>query len=69
MNVAREAVYLFINALPVEHLLNVRVLEMFGQICRLQPDHTYHKLAERQLAVKNEKSKSWFIHATIKNRS
>ena len=36
---------------------------MFGQICRLPPNHTYHRLAERQLVVKNNKSKSWFIYA------
>ncbi len=63
MNIAREATYLFLNALPVVDLLNIRVLEMFGQICRLQPGHTYHDLAQRQLATKNDKSKSWFIYA------
>ena len=63
MNAAREATYLFLNVLPVKALYHTRVMEMFGQICRLREQHTVHSIALRQLAVKTDRSKSWFIHA------
>jgi len=61
-NTAREACYLFLGALPVKALLHIRVFEMFGQICRLNAKHKINQIATRQLAIKEQKSKSWFIY-------
>jgi len=63
MNAAKEATYIFLNTLPVESLHHLRIMEMFGQICRLPENHTVNNVAMRQLAVKTDKSKSWFIHS------
>ena len=65
MNAAREATYLFLNILPVEALHRVRIMELFGQICRLPESHTLRNIAMRQLSVKTNNSKSWFIHACV----
>jgi hypothetical protein len=57
---ATEAIYLLIGALPVKFLLHIRVLSLFGNICRLPPTHDLHQLARRQIAVRDDNSRSWF---------
>ncbi len=59
---ANEAVYLLIGALPLEASLHMRLLGVFGNITRLNKGHTLYQLARRQLAVKDQKSHSWFIY-------
>ena len=46
--------------LPIEAYLDSKKLNFFGSIAR-QADSEVHELAIRQLAMKDSKSKSWFI--------
>ena len=54
------ALYLLLRELPIEAYLDSRKLNFFGSIAR-QADTKVHELAIRQLAMKDSKSKSWFI--------
>jgi hypothetical protein len=42
-----------------------RAIILFGCICRSGKTSTEWKIAERQLSIKNSKSKSWFIDQAI----
>ena len=57
---AAEAVYLLLGALPLEAILHQRIFALFGNITRLDNDNPLKALALRQLALKDDKSKSWF---------
>ena len=46
--------------LPIEAQLHIKALGLFGNICRLHPQHTIKKLAWRQLAVRVGDKHSWF---------
>ena len=56
-----QAVYGLLGAKPVEAVVDQSTLTHFGNILRSE-DSIELDLAKRQLAVKNNKSKSWFIH-------
>jgi hypothetical protein len=47
--------------LPAEAEVHKRAIILFGCICRSGKTSTEWKIAERQLSIKNSKSKSWFI--------
>jgi hypothetical protein len=47
--------------LPAEVEAHKRAIILFGCICRSGKTSTEWKIAERQLSIKNSKSKSWFI--------
>jgi hypothetical protein len=55
---ANEAVYLLLGATPITATFHIKVLTLFGNICRLELTHPLHHLCIRQLAVNNNKS-SW----------
>ena len=57
---ANEAIYLLSGTLPIRALLHCRIFSLFGQICRLHPDHPVKLLAHRQLVLRGPKSGSWF---------
>ena len=61
-NTANEAVYLLLGAVPVEAIIHIKVLTLFGAISRLEGHHPLRQLALHQLAIKDEKSKSWFVY-------
>jgi hypothetical protein len=52
-------------SLVISHFWSVvvhkRAIILFGCICRSGKTSTEWKIAERQLSIKNSKSKSWFI--------
>ena len=57
---ATEAVYLLLGALPIEALWHMRILTLFGSICRLPQNHQLYRLSMRQLAVRHNNRYSWF---------
>ena len=59
-NTATAAVYHLLGAIPVEGLLDQRLLSTFGNIL-LNENSTEFRLAKRQLLHKDETSYSWFI--------
>ncbi|MEW8546756.1 MAG: reverse transcriptase domain-containing protein, partial [Candidatus Thiodiazotropha sp.] len=59
--VADPAVYILSGAIPVEGVVHKRALTLFGSLCRLDEASIEKQLARRQLAVKGERSSSWFI--------
>ena len=59
---AVEGVYLLAGALPIEATLDLRILSLFGAVCRQKFTKIWN-LAFSQLLTKDEKSNSWFIHA------
>ena len=61
-NTAIVAVYLMIGALPIEALLDLSALSLFGAISRLPPESPLRRLAIRQLSMKMSTSKSWFAY-------
>ncbi len=61
---ASVAVYLMLDAIPLEAQIHMRILGIIGNITRLPADHPLRALALRQLAMKNQKSTSWFIYAS-----
>ena len=58
---ADPAVYILSGSLPVEAMIHQRVLNFFGNICRLAQSSVEKQLAVRQLAVKKLDSNSWFV--------
>ena len=58
---ANEAVYLLSGVQPIEAILDMRYLSLFGAICRQQYS-TIWNLAFLQVSTKDRKSKSWFIN-------
>ena len=59
-SVAKEAIYLLSGQVPAEALLHCRIFSLFGQISRLHIDHPLHRLAARQLVMRNSNPGSWF---------
>ena len=57
---ANCAVYLLIGVIPVEGLIHLRMLTLFGNITRLGERHPLRELALRQLAL--ARPHSWFCH-------
>jgi hypothetical protein len=62
-NAARIATYILSGALPLQAKMDLGILEMFGAIARMDPEHLIWKLAFRQLATKDDSSMSWFVYA------
>lgn len=60
-NVADPAVYILSGLLPLEAEFHVKVVNFFGNIARSDNNSLEWKIAERQLAVKQHTSHSWFI--------
>ena len=58
---ASEAVYLLLGTLPTTAVIHTSMMGLAGSIARLSPDHPLHQLAIRQLLIKNDSSKSWFV--------
>ncbi len=60
---AKEAIYVLLGTVPVEALWHLKVLTMFGSICRLGAAHPLHLLAVRQTVVRQDNKHSWFTQA------
>ncbi len=60
-NTATPAVLLLGGSLPARAILHMRLFSFYGNITRLDRQSSLRRLAERQLAVKEEGSKSWFL--------
>ena len=58
---ANEAVYLLAGIPPITALLHMKTLNLMGAIAR-SPDSMLHQIGQRQLAVKDTTSHSWFTH-------
>ena len=59
--VTDPAIYIISGLLPIEAEIDIKVLTLFGNICRLDRKSTEWRIAERQLTIKTFKSNSWFI--------
>ena len=57
---ATSAIYRLLGAIPLEGIYHMRVMSLFGQICRLSSEHPLKRLAVRQLAIRENNSGSWF---------
>jgi hypothetical protein len=55
---ASEAIYLLMGEVPIEAELDIRILSLFGAVCRADTNSTLKKLATRQMALDNRHS--WF---------
>ena len=62
-NCAKEAVYILIGTLPIEAVIHLKTLSLFGAITRLHPEHALKTLAIRQLATRDTKG-SWFLYVS-----
>ena len=60
---ASEGVYLLSGVKPIESYIHLRVLSLFGAICRMKGSRIWN-LAISQLASKSSNSNSWFIHVS-----
>ena len=49
------------GVLPIEGIIHLKALSLFGSISRLDDSAIEKRIATRQLSVKNHKSSSWFI--------
>ena len=58
---ANEAVYLLAGIQPIEAILHLRFLSLFGAIC-IRKNSTIWQIAVRQVAMKSSSSNSWFIN-------
>ncbi|CAG2187811.1 unnamed protein product [Mytilus edulis] len=58
---ADSATYLLSGQMPIEAEIDKRTLTLFGNIIR-NPNTVEFKLAQRQLAIKDRNSKSWFTY-------
>jgi hypothetical protein len=54
----KPAIYLITALLPAEAEVHKRAIILYGCICRSGKTSTEWKIAERQLSIKNSKSKS-----------
>ena len=61
ITVADPVPYILSGLIPVEGLLHIRAISLFGNIWRLSDDTIEKRLAIRQLSVKDYNSHSWFI--------
>jgi hypothetical protein len=59
--VANEAPYLILGLPPIEATLDIKTITFFGTIARTE-DSIHRQIAQRQLATKTLKSKSWFMY-------
>ena len=57
---ADAAIYILSGQIPIEGKIHKRTLGTLGGI--LRSDSVERRLAERQILVKDEKSKSWFVY-------
>jgi hypothetical protein len=53
---AKEAIFLLLGELPLEAELDIRILSLFGAICRVESNSTLKEIAQRQLALENKLS-------------
>ena len=60
-HVAKEAIYLLLGVLPLQAIIHLRTLKLFHKIASNE-DNLLYKVAQRQLAVKDTNSNSWFMH-------
>lgn len=60
-NIGNPAIYILSGLLPIEAVIELQALSMFGNITRSDRNSVEWRLAERQLAIKDHNSKSWFI--------
>ncbi|MEW8548618.1 MAG: reverse transcriptase family protein, partial [Candidatus Thiodiazotropha sp.] len=58
---ADAAVYILSGTIPIQGMIEQRILGFFGSICRLPCTSVEKQLAERQLTAKPLNSNSWFI--------
>ena len=64
---ATEAIYLLLGELPIDAEIDIRILTLYGAICRAEDNKTLRNLASRQLCLENKYS--WFqeiIHIAFK---
>ena len=62
INIADPAIHIISGLLLAEAEVHKRAaIILYGCIFRLGKTSTEWKIAERQLSIKNSKSKSWFI--------
>jgi len=61
MQTATSISFLIFGALPILADLDIRIIGLFGAICRMEEGQPLRKVAIRQLSVKSYQSKSWFI--------
>ena len=62
-NVASEAVYILLGALPVEAYIDMKILSLVGAIARLDWEHPLRQIGIRQLATGTLAKQSWFVYA------
>ena len=60
--VASSAIYLLIGEIPIAAKLHIKISSLLQMIAN-DPESALHKVALRQCASKDSKSKSWFIYA------
>lgn len=60
-NIADPAIYILSGLLPMEAMIHLKCLTLFGNITRSSRNSIEWRLAERQLLGKSTDSKSWFI--------
>ena len=59
--VADPATYILTGSIPIKGVIHSGDLNLFGSVCRLSEESVEKQVARRQLAVKGDKSNSWFI--------
>ncbi|XP_064646251.1 uncharacterized protein LOC135499433 [Lineus longissimus] len=57
---AKSAIYLLLGTIPIEATIHARQLSLFGAITRLDRNNPLWQVAQRQLSLKSDTSKSWF---------
>ncbi len=62
-NVASEAIYILLGALPIEASIDMKILSLVGAIARLDWGHPLRQIGIRQLAVGTIAKQSWFVYA------
>ena len=63
-NSAKEVIYLLFGSATLEALYHIKVMTLFGMICRLPPMHQLHQLCRRQLALRDTHKNSWITLLT-----
>ncbi|KAK3108656.1 hypothetical protein FSP39_012687 [Pinctada imbricata] len=61
VTVAVPVPYILTGLIPLEGVIHIRALTMFGNICGLPDESIEKQLANRQLSIKTFNSHSWFI--------
>jgi hypothetical protein len=57
-NTATEAIYILLGEIPLEAYLDLRILSLYGAICRAEDNKLLQEITTRQLALDNRRS--WF---------